>query len=509
MSGVGPGQAVRGFIAEAANPFDPVAEGYPPSNPTEGFTEKNVNFAGIITGIPAGGGEQLDLYCIDIFTQTFAGLGYGLGTWDAANVPNAGYIARVLEEYYPTTEEPASLADPDAKAAAVQAAIWFFSDRYVLNSTDGVYAATVAIVEQVRAQGPLVDPSPPSLTLTPSHLSGPAHAVLGPFTVSTGAEQATVTATGANMFSDPAGTAPIPNGAAVPSGQQIWLRSTAGQANATLQATATATVPTGNVYLYNGAGEVTAAQSLVMAGTTTLSTTVQATAEFRERPTPEEPNYEVEKLQVIKGSGAAYTKSELTGEVGDVVDYEVIVRNTGNVAIKFAPLTDENCSNIAPSGATEVPAGGSEVFTCEHALASSGSWTNEASIEGAGKTKPSNAVTVIVPAQIVKAQCTISESAIVLHGVLGSKRKTFAVRVPALGIKEITFYLDGRKIKTLTSSQASNGEFKIKIDPRKLSYGAHRVSVKIVTSESTCAAIARSAVFVHPKPAQVKPRFTG
>ena len=88
--------------------------------------------------------------------------------------------------------------------------------------------------------------------------------------------------------------------------------------------------------------------------------------------TLEEPNYEIEKLQLIKGSGASFTKTELSGNVGEVVDYEVIVRNTGNVAIAFAPLVDKDCSSISPSGATELPLGGSEVFTCEHTLTSLG-----------------------------------------------------------------------------------------------------------------------------------------
>ena len=154
-TGPGPGEEVTGFVADPANPFNPVADGYPASNPTpaEGFTAKNEGFAGIIHGMPAGGGGQLDLYCIDIFTGTAPGYGYGLGTWDEANVPNVGYIARLLQEYYPNTEQPASLATPREKAAAVQAAIWFFSDRYVLSTFDAVHGATVAIVDQIKNRG--------------------------------------------------------------------------------------------------------------------------------------------------------------------------------------------------------------------------------------------------------------------------------------------------------------------------------------------------------------------
>ena len=43
-------------------------------------------------------------------------------------------MARILNEYYPNTNLPV-LGNEDETAAAVQAAIWFFSDRYVLNWT--------------------------------------------------------------------------------------------------------------------------------------------------------------------------------------------------------------------------------------------------------------------------------------------------------------------------------------------------------------------------------------
>ena len=81
------------------------------------------------------------------------------------------------------------------------------------------------------------------------------------------------------MFSNAAGTVPIANGATVPSGQKIWMRST-GPSTAELQATATADVPAGSVYLYDGNAGVNNAQALILAATATLATSVQATAEF-------------------------------------------------------------------------------------------------------------------------------------------------------------------------------------------------------------------------------------
>ncbi len=283
LSGLGPGRGVNGFIADPTNPFDPVLDGYPPSNPTTGFTPNDEGFAGVIYGAPTDGGPTMSLYCFDILTSTWPGVGYVLGTWDAATVPNVGYVARILSEYYPfVPDQPSALAgNPTEMAAAVQAAIWFFSDRYVLSTSDPNHDIVAGIVAHIIAAGPLAAPTPPTLSISPTNASGPSTgAVVGPFTVMSGSGSATVRAAGANMFSDAAGTVPIADGSTVPSGTQIWLRST-GTTSAVLLATAVATVPQQNVYLYDGNAGVSDAQKLILAQDATLTTTVSATAEFK------------------------------------------------------------------------------------------------------------------------------------------------------------------------------------------------------------------------------------
>ena len=293
VTGWSPGQGVTGFIPAPGNNFDPATDPYPPSGPTTAcwFTSKDEGFAGVIHGDPTGAGATLNLYCIDLFTDTTTGIGYELGDWDAGGVsPRVGYVARLLNDYYPQTDEPASLTDLNQRAAAVQAAIWFFSDRYVLSTSDGLHDAVVAIVNEVKSKGPLVQPPPPSLTITPPSVSGPAGSAVGPFTVNTdtgrrrrsrASGQAIVIATGGSMFSDAAGTVPIGNGDTVPSGRKIWMRSKDGSSTAVLQARATATVPSGNVYLYDGnSAGYKDAQRLILAENATLTTTVQASAQF-------------------------------------------------------------------------------------------------------------------------------------------------------------------------------------------------------------------------------------
>ena len=82
------------------------------------------------------------------------------------------------------------------------------------------------------------------------------------------------------MFADAAATQPIAQGAAVASGSQVFLRSaTVGQAR--LIARADVTVPTGNVYLYDGnTPGLSVAQRLILAATADVASTASATAEF-------------------------------------------------------------------------------------------------------------------------------------------------------------------------------------------------------------------------------------
>jgi TQXA domain-containing protein len=147
---VGEGQSVDGFAPLPDNSaFDPVADGYPSSNPDTGFEREDEWFGGIIHGTPASGGQTLNLYCIDLHTETTSGYGYNLGDWSDAAVPNVGYVARILNENYPNNPDEPALSSINEKAAAVQAAIWFFTDRYVLSTTDPLHDAVEALVTAV------------------------------------------------------------------------------------------------------------------------------------------------------------------------------------------------------------------------------------------------------------------------------------------------------------------------------------------------------------------------
>jgi uncharacterized repeat protein (TIGR01451 family)/TQXA domain-containing protein len=300
LSGLGPGQAVTGAIANDSSSFDPTSTPYPDAIPPN-FSFRDEGFAGVIYGQPHDESQTLTLYCIDILTNTYVGIEYQLGTWDAATVPRVGFVTRILNEYYPhNPSEPAGLSQAD-QAAAVQAAIWYFSDRYVLLSSDRLHDAVAQIVNHVLDLGPVPAPEPPGLTVTPASLSGPAGSPVGPFTVTSTTGQATVSALGnGRMYADSAGTQPISENSVVASGQQIWV-SSPNSSTVSLQATATVTVPRGNVYLH--VGDPAAYQRLILSDDATLSSTATAFAQFL-------PTGSLVVTKSIAGEGA-----QLQGEI--------------------------------------------------------------------------------------------------------------------------------------------------------------------------------------------------
>jgi hypothetical protein len=262
----------------------------------------------------------------------------------------------------------------------------------------------------------------------------------------------------------------------------------------------------------------------------------------------EEPSFTIEKRQEIAGSAGGFTTAPLTGKLGQTVRYEIIVKNTANVPETFSQFVDKHCDAgtlAGGPGASPVTPGNATTYTCSHVLTALGNFTNEAtvtgtSVGGAPLTKTSNQVVVLVlPPETEHASTPVKpgpssgvagvsqstpagaepkgrgaakprcEASPLLRGASGPKRGTFMLEVSSRGVKQITFYLDGRKLQTLTQPQARHGKFTLKLDPRKLAYGAHKVSIKTVMSNPNCASIARSSVFVRPHTEHAPPTFTG
>lgn len=267
---------------------------YPLVDPT--WTDMTAAFMGLRLGLDADGTEYL-LYCIQRGTPIRPGYGYNQAPWDPATMSNTGYIARLLANYYPNvSDQPAIPAGTTgdlnaARAAVVQAAIWYFSDYWVL---DGAFTvggqdlrATVAsLVNEVLELGPVEEPDPPLLAIVPpTSTVGQVSVPLGPFTIDTNFPTGvTLTVTGAASLTDASGAA-LPD-AVLLDGETFYLLATAEGAVTVTGTALGPVVPSGNVFVYaNNVPNVETAQRLILASTEQAEGAVEATASFGPAPT--------------------------------------------------------------------------------------------------------------------------------------------------------------------------------------------------------------------------------
>lgn len=287
-----------------------------------------------------------------------------------------------------------------------------------------------------------------------------------------------------------------------------------------------------------------------------------------------EPAFTIQKLQAIAGSGQPLTTGVLTGQVGQTVDYEIQVTNTGNTPLTFSKFEDPHCdpgSIAGGAGSTPIEPLGVVTYMCTHTLKAidqeAGFFTNTATITGTPETEEGPAVshesnTVEVnpittpkpeekpeekPAEkepgktpekttttpttttptsgVAGTTSTVSptpksgvlgfSSATVpaLKGPQGCVRGAFTASIRSAGVSSVTFYLDGHKLKTLTSNNSHKGLISIRIDPSKLKVGAHHVTAKITMKKASSTAKAahatRSLTVIRCHGAVVTPHFTG
>ena len=86
------------------------------------------------------------------------------------------------------------------------------------------------------------------------------------------------------------------------------------------------------------------------------------------------------------------------------------------------------------------------------------------------------------------------------------RRLTVSVKAAA-GIQSVTFYLDGRRLATV--SKPRNQRFSLTIDARPLRYGVHRVGARAKTADARCTRAAAAGQFVKVRAPTIVPKFTG
>jgi hypothetical protein len=204
---------------------------------------------------------------------------------------------------------------------------------------------------------------------------------------------------------------------------------------------------------------------------------------------------------------------------------------TGTITFHLYAKSDTSCSTALSTGTATVSGNGSyasPVITED--TAGSYQWTatysgdanNAAATDTCGQ--PAEQVAVSVPAAPVSAQAApvsvlaapVSSQAVTvlcvaspvhLTGVIGKVRNSLSAHLTGLGVKSVTFYLDGRRLLTVTSPR--HGRFSITINATRLAYGAHRLVAKATLINRNCARISRAGTFVRVKAAAVLPVFAG
>jgi hypothetical protein len=96
-----------------------------------------------------------------------------------------------------------------------------------------------------------------------------------------------------------------------------------------------------------------------------------------------EPSFTIEKRQEIAGSGSGFTVAPLKASIGQTVDYEILVKNTGSVPETFSEFTDAHCDPKTIEGgpgSSAVAPGETTVYTCHHVISQAGVYINEATV---------------------------------------------------------------------------------------------------------------------------------
>ena len=96
-----------------------------------------------------------------------------------------------------------------------------------------------------------------------------------------------------------------------------------------------------------------------------------------------------------------------------------------------------------------------------------------------------------------------------LAGPSGCVRNTFNATVRGSRIAQVTFFLDGKRVKRIAAKEGQT-VFRVKLNPRTVGRGVHRVTAKVVfVTESETKSKTLRLSFQRCRKQVVRPRFTG
>ncbi len=304
-------------------------------------------------------GQSLEVYCIDLYHGTSAGVKYQETGWDQSvlsNNPDRGKIQWILEHSYPVLsasdlaqETGVSGLTQDEAAAGTQIAIWHFSDKTDATSSDKATTKVAAWLEQNATN---VSEPAPSLALSPASVAGQSGDKLGPITVTTNAKSVDVKLTA------PSGVELVDgNGQTVTNAgnnDKLYVKVPAGAdaGTAQLSASTTTTLPVGRAFKALKGNS----QTMILAGTAPVQVNASATAQWA----PKGPVPAANATEDCKQGGVDVTLTNggdqpWTAQVGD----QSVTVAAGATQTVLVPVKEGDTYNITVTG----PNGFSKTFT--------------------------------------------------------------------------------------------------------------------------------------------------
>jgi hypothetical protein len=249
-----------------------------------------------------------------------------------------------------------------------------------------------------------------------------------------------------------------------------------------------------------------------------------------------------------------------TAHSGDTLTFSYTVTNPGDVPLTNVTATDDKCSPLTRTGSnaadTTLDPGDTWTYTCSYVVQWSEGDANpivntvttcgmppgggspppgggtpvcdtdqhSTTIVPPGTTPPTTpgntptsgggtapTTTASQPPKIAVSPVRVRPGTARLQGPTGCPT-TSAVAATVTGrrIVKVTFYVDNKKVKTLTHANKSGGRWVLPMNVKRFAFGSHRVQARIqfARSSQTNARTLRLS-FSRCRPSAVKPKFTG
>jgi hypothetical protein len=249
-----------------------------------------------------------------------------------------------------------------------------------------------------------------------------------------------------------------------------------------------------------------------------------------------------------------------TAHSGDQLTFSYAVTNPGDVPLTDVTATDDKCSPLTRAGDTSdttLDPGDTWTYTCSYVIQWSEGDANPVvntvttcgMPPGGGSPPPGggspvcdtdqHSTTIVPPAtptqttppaspdtpasasgtaptsgqppQIAVSPVRVRPGSATLRGPSGCPTTSaVAATVSGRRIVKVTFYVDNKKVKTLTQPNKSGGRWVLPMNVKRFAFGSHRVQARIqfARSSQTKSRTLRMS-FTRCHPANVKPKFTG